>query len=54
MAITLATNVSALVMSARMILSISAPADRMDDAWLGKLKQTAQQISAALGHEQGS
>ncbi len=33
-------------------LSISAPADRMDDAWLDKLKQTAQQISAALGHDE--
>jgi DNA-binding IclR family transcriptional regulator len=32
-------------------LSISAPSDRMDDSWLGKLKQTAQQISKALGHD---
>ncbi len=32
-------------------LSISAPADRLDDTWLPKLKQTAQQISAALGHD---
>lgn len=32
-------------------LSISAPADRLDDSWLPKLKQTAQQISTALGHE---
>ena len=31
-------------------LSISAPADRLDDGWLPKLQQTAQQISAALGH----
>ncbi len=33
-------------------LSISAPADRLDDAWLPKLKQTAQQISAALGFDE--
>ena len=32
-------------------LSISSPADRLDDSWLPKLKQTAQQISTALGHE---
>ena len=32
-------------------LSISAPADRLDEAWLPKLKQTARQISAALGYE---
>ena len=32
-------------------LSISAPADRLDDTWLPKLKQTAQHISAALGHD---
>ncbi|MCL1962297.1 MAG: IclR family transcriptional regulator [Desulfovibrionaceae bacterium] len=31
-------------------LSISAPADRLDDHWLPKLQQTARQISAALGH----
>lgn len=31
-------------------LSISAPADRLDDGWLPKLKQTAQQISIALGY----
>ncbi len=30
-------------------LSISAPADRIDESWLGKLKTTAAQISAALG-----
>ena len=30
-------------------LSISAPADRLDESWLPKLKQTAQDISAALG-----
>ena len=33
-------------------LSISAPADRLDDAWLAKLKQTAHQISTALGHDE--
>ena len=31
-------------------LSISAPADRLEDAWLEKLEQTAAEISAALGH----
>ncbi len=31
-------------------LSISAPADRLDDAWLGKLKATAQAISGTLGY----
>jgi len=31
-------------------LSISAPADRLDDHWLPKLQQTARQISAALGY----
>jgi DNA-binding IclR family transcriptional regulator len=31
-------------------LSISAPADRLDEAWLERLKATAAQISAALGH----
>ena len=30
-------------------LSISAPADRLDDQWLPKLQATAQEISAALG-----
>ena len=33
-------------------LSISAPADRLEDAWLPKLKQTAQQISVALGFDE--
>jgi DNA-binding IclR family transcriptional regulator len=33
-------------------LSISAPADRLDDGWLPKLQATARQISAALGHAQ--
>lgn len=31
-------------------LSISAPADRLDEAWLERLKATAAQISASLGH----
>lgn len=30
-------------------LSISAPADRIQDTWLGELMHTAQRISAALG-----
>jgi DNA-binding IclR family transcriptional regulator len=31
-------------------LSISSPADRLEEAWLGRLKSTAAQISSALGH----
>ncbi|MEY4976645.1 MAG: hypothetical protein RIQ97_1840 [Pseudomonadota bacterium] len=31
-------------------LSISAPADRLDEAWLDKLRQATSQISSALGH----
>ncbi len=31
-------------------LSISAPSGRLEDAWLPKLKETAQTISFALGH----
>ncbi|MBU3712483.1 MAG: IclR family transcriptional regulator [Limnohabitans sp.] len=31
-------------------LSISAPADRLDEGWLAKLQETAQEISRALGH----
>jgi DNA-binding IclR family transcriptional regulator len=31
-------------------LSISAPADRLEDAWLERLQETAAAISAALGH----
>ena len=31
-------------------LSISAPADRLDDGWLPKLMSTVQEISLALGH----
>jgi IclR family transcriptional regulator, carbohydrate utilization repressor len=30
-------------------LSISAPADRLDDAWLAKLQSTASEISTLLG-----
>jgi IclR family transcriptional regulator, carbohydrate utilization repressor len=33
-------------------LSISAPADRLDDAWLGKLQTTAKEISESLGFNQ--
>jgi DNA-binding IclR family transcriptional regulator len=32
-------------------LSISAPADRLDEEWLAKLQATAQEISASLGHK---
>lgn len=31
-------------------LSISAPADRMDEAWMERVKATAAEISQALGH----
>lgn len=31
-------------------LSISAPSDRLEEAWLERLKATAAQISSALGH----
>ena len=31
-------------------LSISAPADRLEESWLDRLKETAATISAALGH----
>lgn len=31
-------------------LSISAPADRLEDGWIDRLKMTASQISASLGH----
>ncbi len=34
-------------------LSISAPADRLDESWLVKLQATAGEISAALGHRSG-
>ncbi|WBY02173.1 IclR family transcriptional regulator [Ramlibacter tataouinensis] len=32
-------------------LSISAPADRLDEGWLSKLQATANEISAALGYK---
>ena len=35
-------------------LSISAPADRLRDDWLTKLRSTAEQISTELGHHQPS
>ena len=31
-------------------LSLSAPADRLQDSWLGQLSQTALVISEALGY----
>ena len=31
-------------------LSISAPADRLDESWLSKLQTTAGEISRALGY----
>jgi IclR family transcriptional regulator, carbohydrate utilization repressor len=31
-------------------LSVSAPADRLEESWLERVKSTAAQISAALGH----
>ena len=31
-------------------LSISSPADRLDEAWVPRLQATANEISAALGH----
>jgi DNA-binding IclR family transcriptional regulator len=31
-------------------LSVSAPADRLEESWLARVKQTADQISRALGH----
>jgi DNA-binding IclR family transcriptional regulator len=34
-------------------LSISAPSGRLEDGWLPKLRETANQISAALGHKSG-
>jgi IclR family transcriptional regulator, carbohydrate utilization repressor len=32
-------------------LSISAPADRLEEHWLPKLQATANEISAALGYK---
>ncbi|MBI3368186.1 MAG: IclR family transcriptional regulator [Burkholderiales bacterium] len=31
-------------------LSVSSPADRLEDSWVDRVKATATQISAALGH----
>ena len=31
-------------------LSISAPADRLEESWMQRLTKTAADISAALGH----
>ena len=33
-------------------LSISAPADRLDESWLPKLQETARAISGTLGHHE--
>jgi DNA-binding IclR family transcriptional regulator len=35
-------------------LSISAPSGRLEDEWLPKLRETARQISGALGHQGSS
>ncbi len=35
-------------------LSISAPADRLEEDWLARLKSTATQISEALGHRRSA
>ena len=35
-------------------LSISAPADRLDEGWMPKLQSTASEISSALGHHEGN
>ena len=35
-------------------LSISAPADRLEESWLERVKDTAARISAALGHGSGA
>jgi DNA-binding IclR family transcriptional regulator len=32
------------------VLSVSAPADRLEESWLERVKQTADQISDALGY----
>ena len=34
-------------------LSVSAPADRLEESWLERVKETAARISAALGHASG-
>ncbi len=35
-------------------LSISAPADRLEESWIGHLRETASQISQALGFRQAA
>jgi DNA-binding IclR family transcriptional regulator len=35
-------------------LSVSAPADRLEEGWMERVKATAAQISAALGHRAGA
>jgi DNA-binding IclR family transcriptional regulator len=35
-------------------LSISAPADRLEETWMERVKGTAAQISASLGHRAGA
>jgi DNA-binding IclR family transcriptional regulator len=35
-------------------LSVSAPADRLEEAWLERVKATADEISHALGHRSGA
>ncbi len=35
-------------------LSISAPADRLEESWMERVKGTAAQISASLGHRSGA
>ena len=35
-------------------LSVSAPADRLEETWLERVKETAARISAALGHSSGA
>jgi DNA-binding IclR family transcriptional regulator len=32
-------------------LSVSAPSDRLDKAWAGQVRQTAEKISRAIGHQ---
>ena len=31
-------------------LSVSAPSDRLDKAWAAQVRQTAEEISCAIGH----
>ena len=34
------------------LLSVSAPADRLEDAWTTRLQATASEISSALGFDE--